>query len=102
MDVEQHITIAESIQHFPKRNGKSVRVKTVLNRIRNGCHGVRLRAEKIGNTWYTKPLWIQQFVADCTAQAGNRTGTTAASPYASETASQHLRERFKINVGSKT
>lgn len=56
----------------------------------------------IGNTWYTTPLWIEQFVADCTARAGNRTGTKVTSPYASKTASRHLMERFGINVGSET
>lgn len=69
MKQSKPLTLAEAANHFPRRNGKKVHVKTLLRRIVNGCRGVHLRAFKDGNTWFTTVAWIREFQETCTARS---------------------------------
>lgn len=42
---------------------------TVINWIRVGCQGIRLRAVKVGRKWLISPIWLQQFANALTQKA---------------------------------
>lgn len=60
---EQAITLAEGVNHLPKRNGKKVHYSTVYRWATKGVRGRVLESRLVGGIRYTTVEAVQRFLA---------------------------------------
>lgn len=73
-EIDDRISLADACQLLPKRSGKTPHLYTVRRWTARGVRGtadqqVRLKAFRVGRTWYTRVSWINEFIAACTGDA---------------------------------
>jgi hypothetical protein len=64
---DDRISLADACRLLPSRNGKPPHLYTVRRWASHGVKGtdgklVRLRAFRVGRTWYTRRAWISEFI----------------------------------------
>lgn len=78
------ISLADACRMLPARGGKQPSPSAVRRWVGEGVKGptgnrVRLRAFRIGRTWFTRVEWVKDFISACTD--GFEIGGDVASPF---------------------
>lgn len=63
---EQSIRLPDAARMIPGRDGHCIHVNTIKRWISIGCRGVKLRAWRIGQCWYTSLAALEDFRRACT------------------------------------
>lgn len=70
-ETDDRLSLAEACDYLPRRNGKTPHLYTVRRWVAKGVSGtrggvVRLRAFRVGGTWFTRLVWVREFIAALT------------------------------------
>lgn len=101
----ESIRLADAARLIPGRDGRCVHVNTIKRWVSRGCRGVKLRAWRIGQCWYTSVAALEDFRRACTpgpAMPEFRSTTQARKEKAAAEARLAKRGFVRISKPSET
>jgi hypothetical protein len=80
MDTDERdplISLSDAAHHFPKKNGKTMRLLTLRRWVKDGCRGRKIQAVIVGGRYFTRQSWVDAFVTPVTTKSPAELGREA-------------------------
>lgn len=63
------LPLTEASSLLPRRSGREVSLATIRRWAAKGQGGARLQVQRVGGRYYTRPSWVEAFIAQCNPPA---------------------------------